>query len=118
MSSKNSHLVVSEILRVFVNILAPDNKYSLSIKANVQRNQFKCNYLKTKKYFRNIFLHFRNLHKLWNTFRKKMSLLSYLFLKLYTAKCRVTEMPKKPCVRALIDSQHVEVSERLLKSPR
>ena len=34
-SSKNSFLVVSEILRLFVNILTPDDKYSLSVKASV-----------------------------------------------------------------------------------
>ena len=34
-SSKNSVLVVSEILRLFVNILTPDDKYSLSVKASV-----------------------------------------------------------------------------------
>ena len=35
MSSKSSLLVVSEILRLFVNILTPDEKYSLSVKASV-----------------------------------------------------------------------------------
>ena len=34
-SSKNFVLVVSEILRLFVNILTPDEKYSLSVKASV-----------------------------------------------------------------------------------
>ena len=34
-SSKNSVLVVSEILRLFVNILTPDDKHSLSVKAGV-----------------------------------------------------------------------------------
>ena len=34
-SSKNSVLVISEILRLFVNILIPDEKYSLSVKASV-----------------------------------------------------------------------------------
>ena len=32
-SLKNSKLVVPEILRLFVNILTPDDKYSLSAKA-------------------------------------------------------------------------------------
>ena len=32
---RNSVLVVSEILRLFVNILTPDDKYSLSVKASV-----------------------------------------------------------------------------------
>ena len=34
-SSKNSLLVVSEVLRLFVNTLTPDDKYSLSVKASV-----------------------------------------------------------------------------------
>ena len=34
-SSKRFILVVSEIFRLFVNILAPDEKYSLSVKASV-----------------------------------------------------------------------------------
>ena len=34
-SSKNAFSVVSEILRLFVNILTPDDKYSLSVKASV-----------------------------------------------------------------------------------
>ena len=33
-SSKNSFLEVSEILRLFVNIWTPDYKYSLSVKAS------------------------------------------------------------------------------------
>ena len=36
-SSKNSILVVSEILRHFVNILTPDEMYCLSVKASVSR---------------------------------------------------------------------------------
>ena len=34
-SSKYLVLVVSEILRLFVNILPPDDKYSLSVKASI-----------------------------------------------------------------------------------
>ena len=34
-SSKNSFLEVSEILRLFVNILRLDDKYSLAVKASV-----------------------------------------------------------------------------------
>ena len=32
--SKNSAVVVSEILRLFINILTPDDKYSLSVKTS------------------------------------------------------------------------------------
>ena len=52
-SSKDSVLVVVIILRLFLNVLTPDDKYSLSVKASVWRNQFKYNYLKIKKYFLN-----------------------------------------------------------------
>ena len=34
-SSKNFLLKLTEILRLFVNILTPDDKYSLSVKASV-----------------------------------------------------------------------------------
>ena len=34
-SSKKSVLALSEILRLFFNILTPDDKYSLSVKASV-----------------------------------------------------------------------------------
>ena len=70
-SSNSSVLVVSEILKLFVNIFTPDDKYSLSVKANVSHNQFKCNYLQTKIYFLNFLLLFRNLNKIWNTFKKR-----------------------------------------------
>ena len=81
-SSKNSVLIVSEILRHFVKILTPDDKYFLPVKANVYWNQFKCYYLIIKKYFLNFFLHFRNLGDIGNTMKEKMSLGGYLFLRL------------------------------------
>ena len=34
-NSKNFDVVSSEILKLFVNILTPDDKYSLSVKASV-----------------------------------------------------------------------------------
>ena len=80
--SKNSVLVVSEILRLFVNILTPDDKYSVSVKASALRNQFKCNYLKMKKKFLDFFLHFPNLHQIFTTLKRKMSLGGYLSHKL------------------------------------
>ena len=79
---KGSVLVVSEIFRLFVNILTPNNNYSLSVKAGVYRNLFKCNYIKIKIYFLDFSLYFRNLHELWNSLEKKMSLRGDLFLKL------------------------------------
>ena len=68
--SKNFVSVVSEICKLFVKILTPNDKYSVLVKASVWRNQFKCYYLITKKYFLQFFLHFRNLHKIWNNLKK------------------------------------------------
>ena len=73
-SLKNTILVVSETLRLFVNILTLEDKYCLSVKASVWRNLFKCNYLKIKKYFLDFFLHYRNMHKVWDTLKEKMIL--------------------------------------------
>ena len=81
-SSKNSFSEVPEILRLFVIILTPDNKYILSVKASVSRNQSKCGYLKSKKTFLNFFLHLRNLHKILKTLKKKLSLTGDFLLKL------------------------------------
>ena len=39
-----------------------------------------------------------------------------LSLKLLTEKSRVTLLPKKPCVRTLIHSQHIKGSKKLVKS--
>ena len=68
--SKNFVSVVSEIFWHYVNILTPNDKYSVSVKASVWHNQFKCYYLRIIKNFLKFFLHFRNLHKTSNTFEK------------------------------------------------
>ena len=96
-SLKSSVLVVSEMLRLFVNVLTPDEKYSLSlsVKAGVQRNQLKCNYLQFKKYFFNLFLHFRNIHQIWNTLKEKMQLISDFFLNLKTVKSWLLKCVKR-----------------------
>ena len=62
------------------------------------------------------FLHFMNVHKIWTILKKKLSLGGYFFLNLETAKSLVTEMPKNPPVRTLMDSQHLKGTEKLLKS--
>ena len=82
MSSKNSFLVVSEILRLFVNILTHDDMYSPSVKASASQNHFKWNYLEIVKYLLNFFLHFPNVHKILNSWKQKISLRGDFFLKL------------------------------------
>ena len=86
-SSKNFFLVVYEILTLLVNILTPDDKYSL-VKAGVSRNQFKRYYLKIKIYLVNFFLHFQNLHKICNILKEKVSLRSHFFSEITDCKKR------------------------------
>ena len=90
MSLKKSLSVVSETLRLFVNILTPDDKYTLSVKASVSGNQFKSNCLEIEKCFLDFFPQCRNLYKILNTLDKKNSLRGYLYLRLETAKSRIT----------------------------
>ena len=54
-------LVISEILRLIVNILTADYMYSLCI-GWICSNQLKCNYLRNKTISLNFSLHFRNFH--------------------------------------------------------
>ena len=44
---------------------------------------------KNKKTFLKFFLHFRNLYKIWNTFKKKLSLTDDFLMKLETGKSGV-----------------------------
>ena len=71
-----------------------------------------------QKIFSYFFFHLCNLHKIWNSFNKKISLKADFFLKLKAAKSTVSSMVKKRRVRILMDSQHVKRSERLRKSAR
>ena len=57
-SSTNLVLVVYEIFTLFFNTMTRDEKYFLSAKESVSRNQLKWYYLKIKKYF-SFFLAFR-----------------------------------------------------------
>ena len=71
-----------------------------------------------QKTFSELFQYFLNLHKIQNISKKKMGLGGYGPLKLQAAKSGVTELPKKPRVRTLMNSQHVKVSETLVKQAR
>ena len=112
MRSKTSFLEVSEILRLFLTIVAPYNMYILSVKASVYRNQFRSNYLTTKKSFLNFFLHFQNLHKILKTFKKQVQLQRWFLSKIIAWK-----------KRSHVNAQKATVSEHLwtvniLKGPK
>ena len=79
---KNSVLIVCKIWKLLVNILIPDENYSLSVKASVQHNELKWNCLEIEKTFLKFFLQFGNLDKILNTLENKMSIRGDFFLKL------------------------------------
>ena len=56
----------------------------------ISRNQFKRHYLKNKRLFVDVLLHFWNVHEIENILKEKMSILAYLFQKLWIAKEVVT----------------------------
>ena len=56
----------------------------------ISRNKFKRHYLKNKRLFAHFFLHFWNVHEIYNILKKKMTILALLFQKLWIAKEVVT----------------------------
>ena len=52
----------------------------------IYRNNFKRQHLKNKRFFLDFLLHFWNVHEIWSIFKKKMSILAWLFPKLLMLK--------------------------------
>ena len=63
MSWKMSALVTSEIFRLLVNTLTPDDKYSRR-SMQISDNNFKGLYLKKEWLFFGFLLHFGNVHEI------------------------------------------------------
>ena len=61
---------------------------------------------KKQKAFSNFFLRFWNVDKILNTFRKKMTLIADVFLKLAIPKNVAKEMSEKSRFRRPFDNQH------------
>ena len=78
--------VIFEILGLFANTVTADDKYFLCKSENLYRNQFKCKYLRNKKNFPNVLLHFWNLNQILNILIQTMNLIAYVFPKLEIAK--------------------------------
>ena len=77
MSWKESALVWSEILTLFVNTLTAHNITSIPVAMyTISRNKFKRHYFKNKRLFVDFLLRFLNLHAIYNILRKKMSILA------------------------------------------
>ena len=87
LSVKNSALVCSEILRLFVNTLTADDKYSRRYMKN-SRQQFETPLSQKQKTFSGLFIAF--LKCAWNLehFRKKDEYPSLIFYEIIDAKRR------------------------------
>ena len=75
LSSNKSFLVTSEIFRLFVKTLTPDEKHS---RRNMQIfwQQLQTLLSQENRHFANFLLHFRNEHEIWNILKKKKSILA------------------------------------------
>ena len=80
-----SALVISEIFRLVVNTLTPDDKYSRRY-MQISNNNFKGLYLKNQRLFFGFLLHFWNVHGIYKILKKKKSILAWLFPKLLHPK--------------------------------
>ena len=77
------------------------------------KSQFRCNYLKNEKLFRNILFHFWNLHEILNLLKERMIVVAKVFPKLRTVKILLKTLSKMPRFRTRFDSQPVEASQYL-----
>ena len=109
-----SLLLISEILQLFVNILTS----TLFVIGGIYSNQFNCNYPRNKKFFLGSLLCLWNIHQIFNFLEKKMTLIAYVFPKLWSAKGVARYISMKPRSRTSFHSQHAKGSQRLLKYVR
>ena len=76
-----------EILRLFVNALTADDKYSSSHMQNLLE-QFQTPLSQKQKTFSDFLLHFWNVHETWSIFEKKDEYISLILSKIIDAERR------------------------------
>ena len=77
---------------------------------------FKSNYLKNEKVFLSFLFHLWNLHEVLNIFKTRPIVRADVFPNFQTVKDLVRPLSKKRRFRIPFDSQHVKVSQTLVKS--
>ena len=85
LSWKKSQSVLYKTLRLFVNALTADDKYSGGNMQNLPQ-QFQTPLSREQKLFADFLFHFWNVHEIYIIFKKKVSILSQLFPKLFMLK--------------------------------
>ena len=95
LSCKKSLLVIWESLRLFLNTMSAFDKCSLRNRNNLMQ-PIHMQLSQKLKTFCSFILHFRNLGYILDIFRKKITLIGSLFLRLRPAKSVVRYMCKSP----------------------
>ena len=75
LSCKKSALVISEISRLFVNTLTPDDKYSPR-NMHIFRQQLQTPLSQKRKTLFDFLLHFWNVQEIYNILQKRKSILA------------------------------------------
>ena len=105
-----------EIIGVFVNTHGLPITSTLFRSVRTYRSLLNCNYLKNKKNFLGLFLHWWNVHQIFNIFKNKKIVIANVFPKLMTLQELVRPLSKKRRVRTSFDGQHVKGPKTLVKS--
>ena len=81
----------------------------------IEVTQFRCIYLKNKRFFLNFFLHFLKFALNSEHFQKKMTLIAYVFPKLPTTKNVLRQMSKSSRFREPLDWRYGKRAEALIQ---
>ena len=95
LTCKKSLLMICKILRLFVNTLSAVDKCCFYCKDNLMQ-PIQMQLSEKLKTFSSFSLHFRSVSQILDIFRKKMTLIAYLFVRLRAAKNVVRYICKSP----------------------
>ena len=108
-------LLLREILRVFLNTLAPEGNYPIEDWQNFGL-PIQMQLSEKRKTFSQFFVPFLESTSNFKQFEKKMMVVTNVFPKLQTVNKFVRPPCEKPRFGTRFDSQHVKVSQKLVKS--
>ena len=114
LSCKESVLVICKSLRLFVNKMSAVDKCSLARRENLME-PIHMQLSQKLKTFCSFILHFRNLGSILNIFKKRLTLIAYLYLCLQPAKNVVRYMCKKSRFRLPFQKEYGKRVSTLFK---
>ena len=117
LSWEKTALLWSKILRLFANTFTADDKYSCHNMQNFWQ-QFQTLLCQKWKTLSGFFFHFWNVHEIYNFFKKRMSVLAWLFPILLFPKEVATETSRRSFFRTPFGNQRVNGYQTPLKVAR